>query len=580
MRTTILACCGALLCWGATPARAQYADSLARADTAHRADTLSYDDAAEVAYLYNLPAALRATRDLSVPESQTVEGDLSVLEASLTVAGHVTGRVVVINGDVTLAPGARIDGELVVTGGDVRGADSASVGGALKLYRPVMMYRLEGDRVVAVRDDSRSVANWFRRWKRRHERSMSRIKLKGGTYNRVEGMPVLFGPSVRSNNALGPLRVEALGIYRSADGFDWKPDNLGYTTSAEMQFGYGRGVAVGAEAFDVVQPVEPWQLRDSEIGLASFFLRRDYRDYYNRKGWRGYLALRDGSALSLTVGYGRERWQPRAARDPFTLFRNSSDWRANPVMDAGRFELLDATIQYDTRNNVSNPWTGWLIVANVEHGWSPDVIPGPTAPLARPDGMSPGSVSYTRGFLDARRYNRVSPQSQLNLRLVLGGWLDGDALPLQRRFSLGGAGTLPGYDFRDAAAGTDVLTCGDGAFLPGSPAQCERVALLQAEYRGNLRFHLFGGAGAGGWNWSFYHPLQWVVFADAGRGWLLHERAGDGTLKNSPAFPPLDSFRSDIGIGLDAEVLGVFLAKSLTDFGRPINFSIRLRHRF
>ena len=108
-------------------AGAQVADTTQRADTIHRADTLSYDDAAEVAYLYNLPAALRATRDLTVPASQTVEGDLSVLEASLTVAGHVTGRVVVINGEVTLAPGARIDGELVVTGGEVHGADSASV---------------------------------------------------------------------------------------------------------------------------------------------------------------------------------------------------------------------------------------------------------------------------------------------------------------------------------------------------------------------------------------------------------------------------------------------------------------------
>jgi outer membrane protein assembly factor BamA len=434
--------------------------------------------------------------------------------------------------------------------------------------------------VVAVRDESRSVANWFRRWKRRHERSMSRIKFKGGTYNRVEGMPVLFGPSIRSNNALGPLHVEALGIYRSADGFEWKADNLGYTTNAEMQFGYGRGIAVGVDAFDVVESVEPWQLRDSEIGLASFFLRRDYRDYYNTKGWRGYIAFREGSSLSLTLGYGKERWQPRAARDPFTLFRNSADWRSNPLMDAARFELVDATLSYDTRNNVGNPWTGWLIVANVEHGWSPDVIPGPAAPLARPGVSSPTSVDYTRGFLDARRYNRISPQSQLNLRLVLGGWLGGDALPLQRRFSLGGAGTLPGYDFRDAPSGRDVLTCSDGVDIPGSPAQCERMALLQAEYRGNLRFHFFGGAGAGGWNWSFYHPLQWVVFADAGRGWLVHERAGDGTLRRTPAFPSLDSFKTDIGIGLDAEVLGIFIAKSLTDAGNSINFSLRLRHRF
>lgn len=577
MRTITIACCCIVL--AAATAGAQAADTTQRSDTLST-DTLSYDDAAEVAYLYNLPAALRATRDLTIPASQTVEGDLSVLEASLTVAGHVTGRVVVINGDVTLAPGARIDGTLVVTGGQVRGADSASVGGALKLYKPVMMYRLEDDRVVAVRDESRSVANWFRRWKRRHQRSMSRFKLKGGTYNRVEGLPVLAGPSIRSNNTLGPLRVEALGIYRSADGFEWKGENLGYTTSAEMQFGYGRGIAVGVEASDVVQAVEPWQLRDSEIGLASFFLRRDYRDYYNKHGWRGYVSLRDRSSLSLTLGYGEERWQPRDARDPFTLFRNSADWRTNPTMDAGRFKLADATLVYDTRNNVQNPWTGWFIVANVEHGWSPEVVLGPASPLARPDAVSPASVGYTRGFLDARRYNRISPQSQLNLRLVLGGWLGGDPLPLQRRFSLGGAGSLPGYDFRDVTSDEDVLTCSDGVAIPGSPAQCERVALAQIEYRGNLRLHLFGGAGAGGWNWSFYHPLQWVVFTDAGRGWLLNERGDDGTVRSAPGFPSLGSFKSDVGIGLDAEVVGVFVAKSLTDSGNPINFFIRLRHRF
>ena len=51
-------------------------------------------------------------------------------------------------------------------------------------------------------------------------------------------------------------------------------------------------------------------------------------------------------------------------------------------------------------------------------------------------------------------------------------------------------------------------------------------------------------------------------------------------VQNAPAIPPLGSFRSDVGIGLDAEVVGIFVAKSLTDSGNPINFSVRLRHRF
>lgn len=572
-RTSLAACC---LTLAAATAHAQ-----ARDTTVH-ADTLSYDDAAEVAYVYNRPAALRATEPLRIAADQTIEGNVAVLEAPLTVAGHVTGRVVVINGDVDLSPGARIDGGLWVTGGAVIGADSATIGGPIKVYAQAMRYRLVDDRVVALRDESHSVASWFRRWQRRHRRSQNRILLKGGTYNRVEGLPVLVGPAIRRNSSVGRFTAEALGIYRSADRFTWKGENLGYTVSAEMQFGFQRAIAVGAEAFDVVDAVEPWQLRDSEIGLASFFLRRDYRDYFNRHGARGYVSLRDGSELSLTLSYGEERWQPRDARDPFTLFRGGAAWRPNPVMDAGRFRLLSAAVTYDTRNSVDDPWTGWLITADVEHGWSPEVVLGPTAPIARPAAAGPVSVHYTRGFLDARRYNRVSPQSQLNLRLVLGGWLGGDPLPLERRFSLGGAGTLPGYDFRQLTEGTDVLTCSDGVAIAGRPAQCERVALAQVEYRGALHLSLFGGAdagGGGGWSWSFYHPLQWVVFADAGRGWLLHERA-DGTVRHAGAIPSLDTFRSDIGIGIDAGVLGVFLAKSLTDAGNAANFSVRLRHRF
>ncbi|HEU4641689.1 MAG TPA: BamA/TamA family outer membrane protein [Gemmatimonadaceae bacterium] len=567
MRTLAIACCLAIVARGALAQQP--------ADTTQRVDSLSYDDAAEVAFLYDQPAAMRSSEPLVIPVGQVVDGDVAVLEAPLTVAGHVTGRVVVINGDVTIRPGGRIDGELLVTGGRVLGADSATVGGRVRVWKPSLLYHLENDRVVAEQDESKSMANWFRRWSRRHQRSQSRLILKGGTYNRVEGLPVLGGAGLRRNFSTGRSRVEALGIWRSADGFEWKGENLGYTVSGEVQFGFGRAIALGAEAFDVVQPVESWQLRDSEIGLASFFLHRDYRDYYNRHGARGYVSLRDGTTMSLTLSYARERWQARAARDPFTLFRNSAPWRPNPLLDEGRFNLLGVDLTLDTRNDPNNPWTGWLIAAQLEHGWSPEVIEGPTGPLARPAASGPVRVHYTRGFLDARRYNRVSPTGQLNFRLVLGGWLGGDPLPLERRFALGGAGTLPGYDFRQFTGGEDVLTCGGGVVIDGIPGQCDRMALLQAEYRGDIRVRLLERRG----DFSFHHPLQWVVFTDAGRGWIAHGGPAGESLGDT-AFPSLDTFKSDIGLGLDADVLGLFLAKSLTDGGNPVNFFIRLRHRF
>lgn len=549
-------------------------------DSAHIADSLAYDRATQVAYLYNQPAVLRARGPLTIDSGQTVDGNVTVLDAPLAVAGHVTGRVVVVGGDVTLRPGARVDGDLIVAGGSVTGLTAASVGGRVDVHAQRMLYRLDGELMIAERDESGSLVSWFRRWVRRRQTSSARVLVKGGTYNRVEGLPILVGPSVRSNTALGPFRFQALGIYRSADHFEWTSANLGFTANAEMQFGAPRGVAVGVDGFNEVAPVEPWQMRDTEAGLAAFFLHRDYRDFYGRRGARGYVSLRDGSAMSATLSFGAERWDARATRNPFTIFRNNERWRTNPELDAGRFRLAQLDVAYDTRNDVHTPWTGWLIAASVEHGWSHAVTLGETAPDVRAASAVPVPVAWTRGFVDARRYNRVSPEGQLNLRLVLGGWLGGDPLPLERRFSLGGPGTLPGYDFRERTGDADVLTCGDSIAVPGRPAQCERMALLQVEYRHDLSLRLFGGADLGSWSWGFSHPLQWVVFSDAGRGWLANRAASGGGAQYVGAFPSPGSFRTDVGIGLDADVLGVFVAKSLTKGSDPVNVVVRLRHRF
>jgi hypothetical protein len=57
-------------------------------------------------------------------------------------------------------------------------------------------------------------------------------------------------------------------------------------------------------------------------------------------------------------------------------------------------------------------------------------------------------VTYSRALFDLRRYNRLGPNAQLNLRAVFGGWVNGDALPVQRRFAVSGIDALPGFDFR------------------------------------------------------------------------------------------------------------------------------------
>jgi hypothetical protein len=191
--------------------------------------------------------------------------------------------------------------------------------------------------------------------------------------------------------------------------------------------------------------------------------------------------------------------------------------------------------------------------------------------------VAPGSTRYQRAFFDMRRYNRISPSSALNLRVVLGGWISGDPLPLERRLSIDGPGTVPGFDFRSGGA-DDVGTCTTGVAPAGRPAQCERIGLAQLEYRSDLRISL-SDVRQGERRTRFRADGAWIFFADAGRGWLVN---APGTALNYGRrdFPPLSTYRTDLGVGLDFDVLGIYAAKALSVPQEPLNVFLRVRHRF
>jgi hypothetical protein len=547
---------------------------------------LDVEVARDAAALYNQPAAMRVSGRLDIAAAQTVNGNVAALRGPVTIGGRVTGNVIVINGDLTLAPGARIDGAVFVVGGYIEGRERATIGGLVRHYREPLRFREEDERIIAETDQTAfdEDESWVSRWRRRRRQSDSKLSLMtSGSYNRVEGLAVQGGPSVRRTTSWGDVRVNAYGIVRSVDHWEWTSRNIGHDVTALVGLGRPGTIAVGARAFDIVGPIETWQLRNAEVGLASFFLHRDYRDYWARHGGSAYLVVRAGESFSVTPSYSEERWSSLPERDPFTLFRGAQQWRPNPIVDEGRFRLLSAHAAYDTRTDVDDPSSGWYVVTDVEHARSAAVRLAATPVSVRAAATEPVEVEYTRLFLDARRYNRVSPDGQLNLRLVVGGWLDGDELPIQRRFALGGAGSLPGYDFRRPPP-RDVLLCGGGE-LAGRPGLCERAVLAQIEYRGSLAFRF---SSEGGFDeeedkrdWRVYYSRkgEWVVFFDAGRGWLVGPRSGELQYPRG-AFPPLSTFRTDVGAGLDFDLIGFFVAKSVSDAKIPANFFVRLRHRF
>ncbi|HEY0776395.1 MAG TPA: sigma 54-interacting transcriptional regulator [Gemmatirosa sp.] len=605
-----LACALAALA-GGRRAAAQGVGTDARPRATAGADTIpdaASDGVADAVARYNAPATLRVRGRFVVPAGTTVEGDVAVVGGPVTVAGRVMGRLTVINGDVTFRAGARVDGDVLVVGGVVDGRREALFGGELRIDRHPATVAQRGDTLALDRDALGPDATDRRRARFRlggapSARTYAGFTVaSGGAYNRAEGLPILVGPTLEAQVARDArLTVDLLGVYRTAGEFEWDTEHRGHDAHAELRLGRRRHLRIGGRLYDVVAPIEDWQLSPTETGLSSFFLRRDFRDWYGRHGAALSVGADLGPDASFTLGYADERWGNRAQLNPATILRGREEWRPNPSVDDGVMHLLTAGLRIDTRNDVDRPWAGWYVAADYEYGTgtlnsfapvSADlVIPGgPPLPGARDE--TPGHRAYGRGFLDVRRYNRLTPDAQLNLRLVAGGWLHGDALPVERRLSVSGPGAIAGYSFRQAAGsnGFDVADCSVRGLQPaGDPAQCERIALGQVEYRTDVRVGLFTGEEGGervrrGLRTEF----SWVVFADAGRGWLVGPQAGSiqygaGTL------PGLGTALADLGAGLDfghphgsgdVGTFGVYVAKSVTTPDRPPTFFLRLRRRF
>ena len=248
---------------------------------------LPRDVAREATRLFNETAAMRSTGRVEIDEDKVVDGDLAVLNGPVLISGRVKGRVLAINSDVILRSTARIDGDLLVVGGEVEGRHTAYVGGEIRIYRQHLQYTRDGENITPERVTVSEETGWWRRWERTQRRSGSKLQIaSAGAYNRVEGLPINLGPQIYRNAPWGSARLDAYAVLRTETSFGGNQDDIGHNVNAEVRFGRRGGLLVGGRAFNVVEPVENWQLTNLEAGLTAFLLHRDYRDYYERHGGR------------------------------------------------------------------------------------------------------------------------------------------------------------------------------------------------------------------------------------------------------------------------------------------------------
>lgn len=536
----------------------------------------------EVLRVFNAPATLTFSGPVRIPPARGLDGDVAVLGGPVVIAGRISGDLVVINGDLTFERGAVVGGDVLVVGGTVAGMTVAEIAGEVRSFADPLRYRREADTLAWA---PQRPLPWRRQQQPTGEESRTRFLVGlGGTYNRVEGIPVIFGPmaDLRLGDGLR-LQADVRAIVRSAHNFSLTSGELGYRLRGELLFGSrATNLGLGARSYDVVTSVEPWPLKDFEAGWASVLLRDDYRDWYRRRGWSAYVAMRPSRQTTLTLEGRDERHYSQQNQDPFSLFNADTDWRDNPVISDGRYQTAAAQLRIDTRNSRANPSSGVFITAEYEATRGTEIT-GPVDPgivcittPCLPPSAADGNLDFQRMFVDARSYLRLSRVGRFNLRLAGGGKVSGDDLPLQHRASLGFPDPLPGYGFRQ-------YTCG-GANYPGNPALCDRVIIAQAELRTHLGFD-FGPDWANDWSddeserWEPLHVTgpDIVVFGDAGTAWMVGQ--GPGSLP-AGQFPTLDNYHADLGIGIDFGPIGFFFAKSVGADDQPVTFHVRMGRRF
>lgn len=530
---------------------------------------------------YNAATTTRLVGRSRLPAGNEWRGDVAVRNGAVALAGRVQGSVLVINGAVTLDSTAVITGDLIVIGGGIARAPGARVAGDLHIYAQPLAYRVTGEEIALARADPR---RWLRSlgversWGTADSRSALTLAT-GGTFNRVEGLPIVFGPTfdwrLRRNFRLS---LEALGVFRTAGDLSNTTSNLGYMLRAELRSGEVPAYGLEFRAYDIVVPIESWGLHNAEVGWAAFLFQRDYRDYYVTQGIAGRAFFKPERPLEFGIELQRDRQASVAAQDPWTVFSKDQSWRPNPPIDNGHYTTLRGTLTLDTRNDRSEPTAGWLVRAEVDNSRSTDVSPETGVPPAvRAPIPTDGSYAFSRVFVDLRRYTRVSPSGRVNVRFLAGGWIGGDPLPLQQRLSIGGPDPLAGYGFRHTACNGDII---DPLFTRTLVAACDRVILAQAEYRGHIALHWAYGSSRAqdeeAKSLFNLRGLDLVVLGDAGQAWLVG--TGPGRLP-SDRLPVFGSWLADLGLGIDWGGFGLYLAKAVTA-GEPLRFTVRLDHRF
>jgi hypothetical protein len=268
-----------------------------------------------------------------------------------------------------------------------------------------------------------------------------------GRYNRVEGVAIFAALRRKITHR------DFYPGYKAELGFGFAEDRGQYLLGFEQPIAPRGKVTLGADGYrsNLTFFYSKETLSSGENTASGFFLHKDYWDWFQAEGLRGYFGFYPSPFFSIDVGITEQDETSLHNTTDWSLFNQTADFVSNPQIKEGQLRAFNAFAAYDSRptdwRGKMRPRSAW---GGVEYwyraGWE------------RADGGLGGDFDFWRITADLRTYFRVSSRQVIATRIFAGTGEDSSGLlPPQRRFFLGGLGTLRGQNYRSAQGDNAVM---------------------------------------------------------------------------------------------------------------------------
>ena len=277
-------------------------------------------------------------------------------------------------------------------------------------------------------------------------------------YNRVEGFAPGLGADI---TVFHGLRQNHAGVYaRAAYGFG--SDEWRYALGVRRSFGPEHLVTAGYERHDLTDTDDLFRRRPLEGEKGRPVPIHIVDDYHRRRGDEAYVFVRPSPRLHLGASYRGDRHQSMAVVADDWIAFIPREPRPNPGIDEGDMRSLLFTARWSKDGPLFARWEDERESFLLRSVFT---TPFQAAQGARVEGTYElgdglgGDFSFGRFTGHARAARAIGVRHAL-LGRVLAGLTNGDPPP-QRRFAIGGLGTVRGYALKEFAGENMLVVTGE-----------------------------------------------------------------------------------------------------------------------